>query len=268
MDLLDISDIDDVPEDYACGLYGDSGLTCDDMAHLGFSCHYMETRRATDCSGCLCEEAILGYVKGDGSCPLSCHGADCAQHSVGWNQFSCEALESFDSFFGCDCSGCDEACGGVDMDFPGISYNAMDCNGNAYWTHTLADETCDEEVTALQGYGTGNPDDGYEVRTWYACLNCPELECDMGDCGDSCERDGSTCALPLNELCADEDAAHTPTKLGFATYCTAEALAAWDARTEAPTPAPPTEATVAADEEDGSFAPMTTAIFAVMLMMA
>merc|ERR1711865_648124 len=114
----------------------------------------------------------------------------------------------------------------------------------------------------------GNPEAGFAQRTWFTCLNCPELQCDMGECGDTCER-GDSCALPLCELCADEGSVHTPTQFGRAQYCTEDSYTC--APSPAPTTAAPTvtatEGTVAA-EEDGSLALTTTAVFAVALLLA
>ena len=134
-DALDIDTIDDVPGDYSCG--GDyNGFNCDEMAYFGFSCHYMETRRATDCSGCLCEEAVLDFVKGDGSCPYTCVGLNC-DAKIPIYAYSCEAMETYDWVMGCDCSGCDcdedATPGGLGADHPAYAYSGMDCNGNGYW---------------------------------------------------------------------------------------------------------------------------------------
>merc|ERR1712028_233040 len=98
-------------------------------------------------------------------------------------------------------------------------------------------------------------------QTWVTCLSCEEMQCDMGDCGEeACGRDGTTCALPLCELCADEDSKVSPTQFGRSVYCTEDSYTC--APSPAPTTAAPTvtstEATVAA-EEDGSFVLTTTA---------
>ena len=109
-DVLDLGSINNVPGDYSCAPtdYG-GGLTCDEMAYFGFSCHFMETSRAADCSGCLCEEAILGYEKGDGTCPMSCRGSNChAQTEHLRTSFSKNFDDTFDVTLGCDCSGCNE----------------------------------------------------------------------------------------------------------------------------------------------------------------
>lgn len=228
-------------------------MSCDEMAYFGFSCHYMETRRGADCSGCLCEEAILGFEKGDGSCPVTCVGATC-DDKIPTYSFSCEVMETHDWVMGCDCSGCD--CDVPDEDHPTYAYNGMDCNGNGYWgtNGVIGNEVCDEEVSSLT-YVMGNVDDGFAEQTWFTCLNCPEMECDLGDCGDSCER-GDTCALPLDELCADEDSVHTPTQFGRAQMCVEELDATEAAATEATEAA--TEATVVATE-DGASKVATTA---------
>jgi len=254
-DALDIDSIDDVPDDYSCGVFADTGYTCDEMAYFGFNCHYMETRRGTDCAGCLCEEAIIGFEKGDGSCPYTCNiGMNC-DTAMEWYGFSCEGMETEDFVLGCDCSGC--ACEGDDEN-PAYTMNAMDCNGNGYWSSKLGDETCDEEVNSI----AYNP----HGETTFVCLNCPEMDCDSGDCGESCERDGTTCALPLQELCADGDTVHTPTPFGRAQYCPD----GWDATeetTEAVTEAA-TEATVAAEEDVAHVIVTTTAVVLAVVSLA
>lgn len=260
-DALDLGAIAEVPSDYADGCAADyNGFSCDEMAYFGFNCHYMETRRMADCSGCMCEETVLGFEKGDGSCTHSCVGSSCDTQQASF-PYSCGFLETLDFVGGCDCSGC--ACEQDGGDHPGLVYNGMDCNGNGFWVEDLGDETCGDEVASLT-YIMGNPDDGYEERTWFMCLNCPELDCDMADCGDSCAR-GDTCALPLSDLCADEVTAHTPTPYGRSVYC----ADGWDATEEATEAASveATDATVAADE-DGSFTLATTAVFAITFMFA